>query len=256
MGLACSYSAAIGCMRCLAHGPCSKVGNPLLPQASRNLHLPTNLASSQRPRRALWSNPFSITKHSHPLHPKAKRDASQNRPQPSTTIKNYQANLFARDFAAPFVQPLAKSPPIWPASAFFPFRPPAFFLPLLLRIPPHRNRNRIRNRARTKHFDSHLLVASHRIARQTCTQRSLCNNSSTSPYTTSLSTRHGPFVHPSLDCTAPSWHFQFDAAQPGHALRPLSRRAPATSDSISYTSWSFVYLAVLVLIICHTLRVA
>lgn len=110
--------------------------------------------------------------------------------------------------------------------------------------------------ARTKHFDSHLLVASHRIARQTCTQRSLCNNSSTSPYTTSLSTRHDPFVHPSLDCTAPSWPFQFDAAQPGHALRPPSRRAPATSDSISYTSWSFVYLAVLVLIICHTLRVA
>lgn len=119
----------------LARGPCSLVGRRLLPQASRNLHLPTNLASSQRPRRALWSNPFSITKHSHPLHPKAKRDASQNRPQPSTTIENYQADLFARDFAAPFVQPLATSPPIWPASAIFSFRPPAFFPSLAVAHP-------------------------------------------------------------------------------------------------------------------------
>lgn len=140
------------------------MGHQLLPQASRNLHLPTNLASSQRPRRALWSNPFSITKHSHPLHPKAKRDASQNRPQPSTTIKNYQANLFARDFAAPFVQPLAKSPPIWPASAFFPFRPPAFFLPLLRRIPPP---PQPQPQPRDPSISiSHLSVASHRIAKQ------------------------------------------------------------------------------------------
>lgn len=184
------------------------VGHLLLPQALRNLHLPTNLASSQRPRRALWSNPFSITKHSHPLHPKAKRDASQNRPQPSTTIKNYQANLFARDFAAPFVQPLAKSPRSGQLLRFFHFARQPFSLPLLLRIPPHRNRirNRIRNRAHQA-FRSPT-CRSHRIAKQTCTKRPTGNNPSTPRYTAFLSTRHGPFVHPSLDCTAPSWPFQ------------------------------------------------
>lgn len=80
---------------------------------------------------------------------------------------------------------------------------------------------------------SHLPVASHRIARQTCTRRPPCNDPSASPYTAPLSTRHGPFVHPSLDCTAPSWPVQLDTAQPGHALRPASRRAPAASDSAS-----------------------
>lgn len=203
----------------LAQGPCSVVGRPLLPQASRNLHPPTNLASSQRPRRALWSNPFSITKHSHPLHPKAKRDASQNRPQPSTTIENYQANLFARDFAAPFVQPLAKSPPIWPASAIFSFRLPAFFPSALAAAhptpPPSASAT-----ARTKHFRHSLLGRIASQSRPAPKDRPPATPRPAYAIRPPLSTRHGPFVHPSLDCTA---------RQPGG---PSSSR-PHSPDTLS-----------------------
>lgn len=148
------------------------------------------------PRRALWSNPFSITKHSHPLHPKAKRDASQNRPQPSTTIKNYQANLFARDFAAPFVQPLARPPPFWPASAIFSFRPPAFFPSLAAAhpTPPQSATASATATARTKHF-GHSLVRRIASRRKPAPKRPPTNNplDPLTLYGPPLSTRHGPF---------------------------------------------------------------
>lgn len=106
---------------------------------------------------------------------------------------------------------------------FFHFARQPFSLPLLLRIPPHRNRNR----ARTKPIDFTLVgrIASHREANlhQKAARQ---QKPSTSRYTALLSTQHGPFVHPSLDCTAPSWPIQIDTAQPRHALRPPSRRAP------------------------------
>lgn len=209
------------------------MGHPLLPQASRNLHLPTNLASSQRPRRALWSNPFSITKHSHPLHPKAKRDASQNRPQPSTTIKNYQANLFARDFAAPFVQPLAKSPPIWPASAIFSFRPPAFFPSLAAAHPtppqPH-------PQPRAHQAFRSATARSHRIAKQTCPKRPPSNNPSTAYAIRPLCQRDKALL-----CTPASTALrhpgpsQLETAQPRHARRPSASTRPGLSLILSAT---------------------
>lgn len=87
---------------------------PASKKKAKGAVLPTSLVSQQRARN-LWS----IHSQSPALHSiQSEARASPNRPQPSTTISNYPAGFFARDFFAPFLQALAISPPLGPLFDF------------------------------------------------------------------------------------------------------------------------------------------
>lgn len=116
---------------------------------------------------------------------------------------------------------------------FFHFARQPFSLPLLLRIPPHRNR--IRNRAHTKHLGLPLVrrIASHRKPAQK-------GRPATTPRPLTL---YGSFVNatrpfcasqPRLHCANPG-PSQLETAQPRHARRPSVSTRPGSSLILSAT---------------------
>lgn len=238
----------------LAHGPCSS-GSSVAASGLQKSAPAYEPCQQPAPATCLVVKP--ILNHQ-ALPPTPSKGEARRIAKPPATIDNHQklpSKLVCTRFCRAFRAASRQITPDLASFCVFSISPASLFPSLAAAHPtPPQPQPHPQPRAPPKHFDLPLVgrIASHRKAEQTCTKRPPGINPSAPRYTPLLSTRHGPFVHPSLDCTAPSRPFQFDTAQPGHALRLPSRRAPATSDSISYTSWSFVHLAVLVLFNCQT----
>lgn len=124
--------------RLLAHGPCSS-GSPVAASGLKKSAPAYEPCQQPAPATCLVVKP--ILNHQ-ALPPTPSKGEARRIAKPPATIDNHQklpSKLVCTRFCRAFRAASRQVTPIWPASAFFPFRPPAFFPSLAAAhpTPPH-----------------------------------------------------------------------------------------------------------------------
>lgn len=214
----------------LAQGPCSVVG--LFVAASGLQKSAPAYEPCQQPAPATCLVVKPILNHQ-ALPPTPSKGEARRIAKPPATIDNHRklpsklvCTRFCRAFRAASRQ---ITPDLASFCPFFHFAcQPFSLLPLLLRIPPHRNRIRNRNRAHQA-FPS-LTARSHRIAKQTCQKRPPASNPEPrSPYTATFVNATRPFCasQPRLYPRPSGPSSSRDRTTQTRSSAPPSQRAPA-----------------------------